>query len=467
MKFKQDINFLEYPLWFPFSHSSENGTVWSDREGYLYRTNYKAPDKTDILILFFILMESQKNNYERKLIFSQREILLGSGLPNDGWYHKRLQDSLERWINVAVKFSGTFYDGEKYESIGFHILEDYKIREKDKKVVVSLNENFLLQIKESRFFRYINFNQYKSLKRPVSLRLFEILCKTFKGRDFWEIDLVKLGLKLPLFKRKIYLKGEEKEVMYHSDVLVKIKPAIHEINKVAENKELFKSLEIPLSEAFSVGYELKKENKIIVFNKRIPDWVKQERSLESTQQEQIRVPKVEAQTKVKTEVKEAPLLKQLYEMSKSQTKSLKEAIKSYYSEKGFEYVKSNILYANKEAKKNYEAYLKKALEEDWGAGYREEEGKREESEKALQEKKVKEKEDVKKTYEKLDEVKVAYEALEQEEISRLEPLALEKCVAFGMPRDFIPKIILMEKIVELHQEEKQSKPCKKSKIKPD
>jgi hypothetical protein len=62
-------------------------------------------------------MESQKNNYERKLIFTQREILLGSGLPNGGWYHKRLQDSLERWVNVAIKFSGTFYDGEKYESI--------------------------------------------------------------------------------------------------------------------------------------------------------------------------------------------------------------------------------------------------------------------------------------------------------------------------------------------------------------
>jgi hypothetical protein len=449
MKFKQDINFLEYPLWFPFSHSSENGTVWSDREGYLYRTNYKAPDKTDILILFFILMESQKNNYERKLIFTQREILLGSGLPNGGWYHKRLQDSLERWVNVAIKFSGTFYDGEKYESISFHILEDYKIREKDKKVVVCLNENFVLKIKESRFFRYINFKQYKSLKRPISLRLFEILCKTFKGRDLWEIDLVKLGIKLTFSKRKVYQKGEEKEVMYHSDILAKLKPAINEINKVAENKELFKSLEIPVSEAFSVGYELRSENKIIVFSKVIPEWVKAEK--------EIKVPKVEAQSKVERAVKEAPELKSLYEMSKSKTIGVKEAIKESYKEKGFEYVKWNILYANEKATKNYSVFLKKCLKEDWGAELREQELKREESEKVLQEKKAKAKQEVKKTYEKIDEVKVAYEALEQEEISRLEPLALKRCVALGMPKTFIPKIVLMEKIVEIHQEENRSK----------
>jgi hypothetical protein len=449
MKFKQDINFLEYPLWFPFSHSSENGTVWSDREGYLYRTNYKAPDKTDILILFFILMESQKNNYERKLIFTQREILLGSGLPNGGWYHKRLQDSLERWVNVAIKFSGTFYDGEKYESISFHILEDYKIREKDKKVVVCLNENFVLKIKESRFFRYINFKQYKSLKRPISLRLFEILCKTFKGRDLWEIDLVKLGIKLTFSKRKVYQKGEEKEVMYHSDILAKLKPAINEINKVAENKELFKSLEIPVSEAFSVGYELRSENKIIVFSKVIPEWVKAEK--------EIKVPKVEAQSKVERAVKEAPELKSLYEMSKSKTIGVKEAIKESYKEKGFEYVKWNILYANEKATKNYSVFLKKCLKEDWGAELREQELKREESEKVLQEKKAKAKQEVKKTYEKIDEVKVAYEALEQEEISRLEPLALKRCVALGMPKTFIPKIVLMEKIVEIHQEENRLK----------
>jgi hypothetical protein len=315
--------------------------------------------------------------------------------------------------------------------------------------VVCLNENFVLKIKESRFFRYINFKQYKSLKRPISLRLFEILCKTFKGRDLWEIDLVKLGIKLTFSKRKVYQKGEEKEVMYHSDILAKLKPAINEINKVAENKELFKSLEIPVSEAFSVGYELRSENKIIVFSKVIPEWVKAEK--------EIKVPKVEAQSKVERAVKEAPELKSLYEMSKSKTIGVKEAIKESYKEKGFEYVKWNILYANEKATKNYSVFLKKCLKEDWGAELREQELKREESEKVLQEKKAKAKQEVKKTYEKIDEVKVAYEALEQEEISRLEPLALKRCVALGMPKTFIPKIVLMEKIVEIHQEENRSK----------
>jgi myo-inositol-1-phosphate synthase len=374
---------------------------------------------------------------------------------NDSYY-ARLKDSLKRWSSVTIEFNGTFYDGKKYISMIFHILDSAKIREEDKMIELEFNSDFLLKIKESQFFKYINFDYYKALKRPVSRRLFEILCKTFKGRESWEIDLVKLGTKLTLFKRKISTRQGEKEVMYHSDVLVALKPAINEINKVAENKELFKSLEIPASEAFSLEYHLKKENKIIVFSKRTPDWVKQEKSPEMRQ---------EAQIKVQREVKEAPPLKQLYEMSKSLTSSVKEAIKSYYNEKGFEYVKSNILYANEKATKNYGAYLKKCLKEDWGVEVREQESKREESEKALQEKKAKEKQEVKKTYEKLEELKRAYDALEQEEISRLEPLALEKCVALGMPRNFIPKITLMEKIVELHQEQNQSKSGKKTKIK--
>jgi hypothetical protein len=118
----------------------------------------------------------------------------------------------------------------------FHILDSAKIREEDKMIELEFNSDFLLKIKESQFFKYINFDYYKALKRPISQRLFEILCKTFKGRESWEIDLVKLGTKLTLFKRKVSTRQGEKEVMYHSDVLVALKPAINEINKVAENK---------------------------------------------------------------------------------------------------------------------------------------------------------------------------------------------------------------------------------------
>jgi hypothetical protein len=455
-KIKQDINLLEKPLWFLSTGAEENQKVWKDIDGYEYQAGYKLPDKVDILFLMYFIIKSQKNDYRQKLTFSRYEVIKACGLTLNDSYYARLKDSLKRWSSVTIEFNGTFYDGKKYISMIFHILDSAKIREEDKMIELEFNSDFLLKIKESQFFKYINFDYYKALKRPISQRLFEILCKTFKGRESWEIDLVKLGTKLTLFKRKVSTRQGEKEVMYHSDVLVALKPAINEINKVAENKELFKSLEIPASEAFSLEYHLKKENKIIVFSKRTPDWVKQEKSPEMRQ---------EAQIKVQREVKEAPPLKQLYEMSKSLTSSVKEAIKSYYNEKGFEYVKSNILYANEKATKNYGAYLKKCLKEDWGVEVREQESKREESEKALQEKKAKEKQEVKKTYEKLEELKRAYDALEQEEISRLEPLALEKCVALGMPRNFIPKITLMEKIVELHQEQNQSKSGKKTKIK--
>lgn len=54
-------------------------------------------------------------------------------------------------------------------------------------------------------------------------------------------------------------------------------------------------------------------------------------------------------------------------------KALKDIITSYYNEKGYDYVKGNILYANDKSKSRYSAYLSQALEKNWGAAWYEEE----------------------------------------------------------------------------------------------
>jgi hypothetical protein len=102
--------------------------------------------------------------------------------------------------------------------MAFHIIDSYKIKKSDGKIEVTLNPLWLLKIKESNFFKYLNFEYYKALKRPVSRRLFEILCKTFKGRKHWPIDLVKLGQKLTLSGKKVLIEGKEIEVLYWSAV---------------------------------------------------------------------------------------------------------------------------------------------------------------------------------------------------------------------------------------------------------
>jgi len=439
MKIKQDINFLEYPLWFPVPNSDENGMIWRDRIGYIYRAGYKSPDKTDAIILFYLLLKSQENDYKQKMKLSRYEILKECGFPNDGWYRERLEDSLRRWNNVSIEFKGAFYDGQTYKTIGFHVLSNYRIGEtKDKRVTILFDKDFLLKIKESSFFKYINFNQYKAIKRPVSLRLFEELCKSFKGRDVWEIDLVKLGTKLPLSKRKVHFCGEEKEIMYHSDVLVKLKPAINEINKLAENEELFRSFEFTPKDVFGINYELRNNNKIIVFKKVTPEWLTQQKKAKKTQRREILI-----------QIKD-PLLKELFSLSKSQNEGIKTAIKNAYQSKGADYTRSNILYANKEAKKNYGVFLKKALKEDWGAELREESLKQLAYEKTKEEERAKKKQEIKEVAQKVELLTSSYQSIDPDIIDFLTPIATNQLIDLGLPKDFIPKVVLMDRIVELY-----------------
>ena len=227
---KIDINFLDKPLYFQNQRFKGDIFIWEDVDGYTYQS-INPPDHVDMLILLYTMLRSQSEGYKTEIYLSRYEILKGCGL-DTRWTgnYARLEESLERWKGVSIKFKGTFYDGKDYISIGFGIIDTYKIDRENKRVFVRLNKEWLFKIKQSQFFKYINFELYKALKRPVSRRLYEILCKTFYGGNEWRIKATKLGAKLGLSKRKVSTKQGEREVLYASDVIVAIKPAVCEIN---------------------------------------------------------------------------------------------------------------------------------------------------------------------------------------------------------------------------------------------
>lgn len=276
---KQDINFLDKPLWFQSAKNQEEGKVirWEDIDGYVYKAAYKLPDKLDILFLFYMLLKSQQAGYKQKMVFTRYEIVKACGLSMKGESYKRLEDGLKKWKNVNIEFHGTFYDGKQYKTMLFGIVDYAAIWEEDKKIEIRFNKEWLIKIKESGFCKYIQFNRYKALKRPVSRRLFEILGKTFKGRFSWEIGLVKLGKKLTLSGKKVKNKdGEEREVIYASDVLRAIKPAINEINKMMKDKNLFDSVNLNIEDAFLIECEIKGKgnDRVIIFKKKSVPWAK-------------------------------------------------------------------------------------------------------------------------------------------------------------------------------------------------
>lgn len=354
---KQDLNFLEHPLWFQVSHSSKENTEWRDTSGYLYRAGYKAPDQLDMLFLLYMLMCAQQNNYAPHQEFSRYEILKKCGCPINTQYVKRLEDSLKRWLHVSIEFQGSFYDGKNYLSMGFHILDHYCIRDSDKRVEIVFNPHYLQQLRQSSFFKYIHFNTYKILRRPVTRRLFELLVHQFKQRKQWSIELCELGQKLTLYTRR--KRGEDKGAIYPSDVLTAIKPAINEINRLATHIDRLIELGIDPQEIPTVAYEvIGKERRMIQFRKIAPLVENPKTALHSPQA--ISPPPAE------------PRIQELTGYLKNQTKAVCKIVTDAYYQYGYDYVKWHIFYANRKGYKNYAHYLQLALQHNWAQEFREE-----------------------------------------------------------------------------------------------
>ena len=347
---KQDINFLDKPLWFQDVRHDGSGFIWKDTNGYEYRTGYKLPDKVDMLFLLYFLFKIQKFNYQNEIDVSGYEILKHCGYSNGKrkYYYPRIKESLERWSNIFIKFHGTFYDGKKYITIGFHIIDSFKIDENTKRIQIKFNEDWLLKIKESNFFKYINFEYYKALKRPVTRRLYELLCKTFKGRDIWSIGLVKLGNKLTLSPRTVITRSGEKQVMYASDVLVAVKPAINELNRLAQIPNIIEKTGILTDDLFTVDYFItgNGQDRVINFKRK-----------------SVAVFKSKPKEKVLPE--SVQVLLNVIPSEHREKKTIIIAIQKSQKKHGNDYIQSNIDYTNQHAKTNYRAYLLKALKENY------------------------------------------------------------------------------------------------------
>ena len=219
---KQDINFLENPIWFQdelLANKNENGYVWKDvSKGYIYRAGYKPTVKQDNIFLTYLLLKSQQNGWVDKLETTRFEILRGCNLTPSKDKYKRLEDSLKRWEHVKIEFKGTFYDAKAYETLHFGIIDSWGIDENNKKLYIRFSPEWLLCIKSSNFFKMIEFNTLKILKTPLVIRLYEILVKSFQGRSEWQINALKLAQKIPLNRK------------YASEIRIKVEPAIQRIN---------------------------------------------------------------------------------------------------------------------------------------------------------------------------------------------------------------------------------------------
>ena len=336
---KQSVNLLEYPLWFQDECLAENsrGVTWSDREGYVFQAGYKVPVKTDGIFLLYLLLQSQRNNYASEITLTRYQILKDCGLVLSQVWYNRLEDSLERWKMVGVKFEGSFYDGKNYSSINFGIIDSWKIDKTTKNLHIRFSPEFLTMMLGKGFFTYINFAEFKKLRSPLATRLYEILCKSFHGREIWEISAAKMAEKIPMKER------------YPAHIVPKIKTAVSRINNCSDKKFLFETRKLESGQTILCFTKTTAEKPLLQTNK--------------PKNETLAIPN-------NSEI--SSLISFLPESRRSQ-KTILEAVIAFYKTHGSDYVDRNIRYTNKNAKSNYRTYLLKALKQDYGLAMKEDE----------------------------------------------------------------------------------------------
>lgn len=348
---KQNINLLEYPLWFQDERKAETdqGITWADREGYVFRAGYKIPVKTDGIFLLYLLLQSQRNSYAGELTLTRYQVIRDCGLVLSRVWYDRLEDSLERWKMVGIKFEGTFYDGEHYQAMNFGVIDSWRIDEETKNLKIRFSPEFLRMMLGKGFFKYINFSEFKQLHSPLATRLYELLSKSFHGRQAWEIEVVKLADKIPMKER------------FPAHIVPKIKTAVARINKNTELKISVRTRKADQGET------------IFIFEKTAVTAPADNSSiLPTTPAGQPDLPfglesppSLNDNDEIQNIIKFLPIERQ-------GQKSLRDAVQEAYARYGFDYVSWNIKYANKHAKGNYPAYLLKSLKGNYGQALREE-----------------------------------------------------------------------------------------------
>ena len=337
---RQNINYLEYPLWFQEAGETDENTVsiWESRDGYSYQTSHKWPVKVDSIFLLFLLLKSQNNDWNDTLTLTRFEILMECGFGRGRHCYERLEDSLHRWASVLITFKGTFYNGEAYKSMQFGIIDSWKIKEKSNKLEIRFSKEWLESIQHSNFVKMLDFEKVKSLKSPLATRLHEILIKNFKGRNTWSCGAKKLAGKIPM--------KEE----YPAHIIPKIKTAVGRIN---EKTDLQIRLTVRRPERGKALFDFEK--------------------LESqpTTPDQQEAPKLQIVDVPEEQAESFKKLLALLPKKEQGKKTLRELLARKLRKEGPEFVRRNILYANKNAKSNYRVYLTKAFKEDWGEAYEE------------------------------------------------------------------------------------------------
>lgn len=240
-KVRQNINFLDKPIWLPIHGRSKIHTIdeYEDGSGFILESGSKGfPDHQDMKWLYYMMYRLQEQYYEKEDFYileftSFYEILHDLGMPTNPEYYKRFRLSLDRWSDVKLHFNNnTFYKSAENEKtrnrkisttfsviIGttISVLGEESAIEKKSGWPEDLKKLDFLKIRFDPDFLRANLEKYSRdipflpilIMPPLANRLYEILCKSFYRKLTYSISYEKLKGKIGrLFQDKSHLVRE-------------------------------------------------------------------------------------------------------------------------------------------------------------------------------------------------------------------------------------------------------------------
>jgi hypothetical protein len=276
---KDDINFLEYPNWtLSKKKNTQVYTIQREHGTYQMLSHLGLPKHFDKVVVYCLLNMLYREKKPGSTSVTTTRYAMAKDIfdknRNGQNIYDRIMESLELWQAISIHFEGVFYEGAGHTVRYFSIIDECVLNKETGELVVRFSESYINQLDNSKYYKLIDFEQYKLIRRPTAARLYEILVKTFKGRKEWAIGLQQLAEKLTFEKRE----GAEK--YYPSDVLRHLKPGIAEINQKTDlgikfdyNKEtmvcIFKS--VPKEKtaiAKAADERTKRKNEVVMIKKK-------------------------------------------------------------------------------------------------------------------------------------------------------------------------------------------------------
>ena len=338
-------------------------------------------------------------------------------LLNPVQWRTKIKKALFKLGAARYKFTHCFIDAKNrtISSTEFFSLFDTAEFQDEKKKGGKWNKNKLYfpeEIKinlEQKYYQWLDFSLYMSIKSGVPRRLYEYLDKRryHQIEGTFTISEEKLFRWIPLTnknissRRKTLRDGMQSliEMQYlenyqwdrksklcsitYGNTLPRMaieknvaKKYPTKLASLAEPEEVFSAQpaiaqpEEVFTQTASIAKPKKVLKKTVVELKKIPPEFREILSPEIAERS------IEQHEQKKQELREEQL-QTLFGMLKSKLIILMPMISEYYDRHGFDYVRWNIQYANEHAKKNYAVYLSKTLAENWSLVQQEEQKQKE------------------------------------------------------------------------------------------